>query len=101
MTLFRPHQEQDALAYAAAGGQALHLVALTPARLYDRDVARLVQTVRDLGESAVLVAATGTPRQHVVVSGLALCKACLGARVIDAVALTDILLAARPQGVAS
>lgn len=90
MTLFRPHQEADALAYAAAGGQALHLVALTPARLYDHDCARLVRTVRDLGETSVRVHRTGTAHQHVVVRGMTLLRAGLAARTVPAVTLLDI-----------
>lgn len=90
MTLFRPHQEADALAYAAAGGQALHLVALTPARLYDRDCGRLVRTVRGLGETTVRVARTGTPHQHVVVRGMTLIRAGVSARTVPAVTLLDI-----------
>lgn len=90
MTLFRPHQEADALAYAEAGGQALHLVALTPARLYDRDCDRLVRTVRALGETAVRVHRTCTPHQHVVVRGMTLIRAGLQARTVPAVTLIDI-----------
>lgn len=90
MTLFRPHQEADALAYAAAGGQALHLVALTPARLYDRNCARLVDTVRALGETAVRVARTGTERQHVEVRGMTLIRAGMAARTVPAITFVDM-----------
>lgn len=102
MTLFHPHRERDALAYAAAGGQALQLVAITPARLYDRDLPRLVATVHKLGLRAVHVARTGTARQHVVINGLPLIKACMQAQEhLPAAVLVDVLMAVADGGVAA
>ncbi len=92
MTIFHLDQEKDAVAYAAAGGQALHVLGITPARLYDRDLPRLVATARGLGLREVHVSRTATDRQHVEVRGLPLIKACMHAReYIPNVSLMDML----------
>lgn len=102
MTLFPLAFEKDALAYAAAGGQALHVLGVSPGRLYDRDLPRLVTTARSLGLREVLVARTGTARQHVVIIGLPLIKACMAAHEIPTGAvLVDILQEAHAAGAAA
>lgn len=100
MRLYRPHEETDALAYAAAGGQALHFIGITPARLYDRNLRRLVETVRSLGRPDVHVARTCTTRQHVVLQGLPLLKAGLHAERVDNASVADIVAGCRRQEVA-
>lgn len=91
MTLYRKDEERDALAYAAAGGQALHVLGVTPGRLYDRDLPRLVKTARELGQVSVHVFRTCTDRQHVVLAGMPLIRAGLGARSLHNVELVDLL----------
>lgn len=94
MRLFDQPLQADAFAYAKAGGQALHLLGLTPARLYDKDLRRLVATARELGMPDVCVAFTGTPRQHVVIKGWPLVKAVVAAGEASNVLLVDVLTAA-------
>jgi len=78
MKLFLSHQDKEARAHAAAGGQALRLQAphgsqLTEAGLlYDQCLERLVSTTRAFGFNAVVVYFTGTERQFVFLDGPAL-----------------------------
>ena len=84
----------EAVAYAAAGGQALHVhniivdKTLAPrcfvaavergediTHLFDQDRARLERTVRHLGVRVVVVERAGTPDQHVDLCGVPLRKA--------------------------
>lgn len=96
MTIFPLGYPDDALAYAAAGGQALHVLGVSSGRLYDQDLPRLVTTARNLGLDAVRVARTGTDHQHVVIIGLPLIKACMHARErIQSTTLIDMLQEAR------
>jgi len=96
MTIFPLALEADALAFAAAGGQALHVLGVSPGRLYDQDLPRLVTTARRYGMRDVRVHRTSTPRQHVVIIGLPLVSACMdGQQALPAVALVDILEEAR------
>jgi hypothetical protein len=77
---------QEALAYAAAGGQALHLHAFVTteapeafkravregreiAHLLDQDVSRLGATAARLGVRKIVIERQGTPRQHVDLCG--------------------------------
>lgn len=86
MTMFERRQLADALAHAAAGGQALHLMSGsyaylrsdTPscfrgrsiiAHLFDQDAERLVATVRKLGVRVVCIERKGQPGQHVDLCG--------------------------------
>lgn len=83
-----------ALAYAAAGGQALHLHRIIGSRtraprcflvevdagrpiahLFDADPVRLAKTVRRLGVRVVRVERPGDPRQHVDLCGKPLARA--------------------------
>ena len=92
MTIFPEALESDALKYAGAGGQALHVLGVSPGRLYDQDLPRLVTTARNLGMKEVRVARTGTERQHVVIIGLPLIKACMVAREVPpAITIVDML----------
>lgn len=84
MTIFPTDHERDALAFADAGGQALHVLGVSPGRLYDHDLGRLVGTARRLGMTGVHVHRTGTQRQHVVVIGLPLIKATMAANTVPA-----------------
>jgi hypothetical protein len=92
MTIFPKDFESDALAFAVAGGQALHVLGVSPARLYDQDLQRLVTTARSLGMIEVRVPRTCTNRQHVVIIGLPLIKATMRAQEhVPAAAMVDIL----------
>jgi hypothetical protein len=82
--LFTTWDVEEALAHAAAGGQALHLHAIIPdrktaprcfvaavdrgepiAHLFDRDRDRLIRTAKRLGVKVVYVDRDGTDRQHI------------------------------------
>ena len=83
MKRFEQREIREAVAFAAAGGQALHVWdpgergARWPgaplvfrrsrpwAHLFDQDKVRLVETVTALGVNVVVVSHEGTPRQHV------------------------------------
>lgn len=94
MRHFAARELEAAIAYAAAGGQALHThriigdwrkaprcfkVVFTRgehlAHLFDQDEVRLVATVKRLGVRVVLVERLGTPRQHVGLVGVPLRRA--------------------------
>ena len=95
MKIFQQNQLNEAKAYAAAGGQALHLfsggiadaiarVRKIPncfrgrrelAHLLDQDRNRLEKTARKLGVRVVLVDRPGTPWQHVDLCGGPLAQA--------------------------
>lgn len=101
MKVFQEREVKEAIAHSVAGGQALHLMSgsyayLRPdtpscfkgreiiAHLFDRDVKRLVATVRKLGVRSVLVERTGTDRQHVDLCGKPLDRALALARPAEA-----------------
>lgn len=88
MKQFATRELREAIAYAAAGGQALHLhryiidrskapscfkAAITRgqdiAHLFDQDEARLVDTVKRLGVRVISVERRGQPGQHVDLCG--------------------------------
>ena len=85
MRLFETRQIREARAFAASGGQALHLMtgewargwggpacfrkATEFAHLFDQDASRLVFTARLLGVRRVVLHGPGTPRQHVDLCG--------------------------------
>ena len=93
--IFAAAEVGEAVAFAADGGQALHLHSIIPdrgrapacfvrevdrggqiAHLFDRDRSRLVRTVRALGVRVVVVVEReGTARQHVDLCGGPLRKA--------------------------
>lgn len=94
MKSFPTFELDEALAYARAGGQALHLHQIIPdrrraprcfvaavdrgediAHLFDLDRARLVATAKRLGVKVVVVDRDGTDRQHVDLCGAPLRKA--------------------------
>ena len=89
----------DAIAWSAAGGQALHLMnhsgglysyrervpecfkrTKTFGHLFDQDEERLEATARRLGVRRVVVAKRGTKRQHVDLCGRPLERAMVEAR---------------------
>lgn len=83
MKSFRCMEIDEALAWAAAGNQALHLHRIIVnddaprcfvdavargediAHLFDLDTARLIRTARSLGVRVVYVDRKGTDRQHI------------------------------------
>jgi len=83
--LFETRQIREARAFAAGGGQALHLMtgdwargwggpacfqrAKEFAHLFDQDVSRLIGTARRLGVRKVAVHGPRTPGQHVDLCG--------------------------------
>jgi hypothetical protein len=92
MRVFQVRELKDAIAYAAAGGQALHLHRILGPRppacfrrdveqgkdiahLFDQDKERLVATVRRLGVRVIKVEREGTSRQHIDLCGVPLQKA--------------------------
>lgn len=94
MKSFRCLEIDEALAHAAAGGQALHLHRIIPdpdtaprcfvsavdrgediAHLFDLDEVRLIATAKRLGVRVVYVDRAGTPRQHIDLCGTPLRKA--------------------------
>lgn len=96
MKHFGAMQIEEAYAYAAAGGQALHTHEIIVdesraprcfvnairrgekiAHLFDRDQYRLVRTARQLGVRVIFVDCKGTSRQHVDLCGVPLRKALL------------------------
>jgi len=85
---------EAAVAFAAAGDQALHMMPGsfahmrkdTPgcfrrggqiAHLFDTDLVRLVATARRLGVRIIKVERGGTPRQHIDLCGKPLERACV------------------------
>lgn len=99
MKTFGVWEVEEAVEYAAAGGQALHLHNIIVdwdkapscfvravqsgeniAHLFDQDEARLIKTARSLGVNIILVEREGTPNQHIDLCGkplkkaIALCK---------------------------
>ena len=94
MKAFREREVEKAVAYAKAGGQALHLHRIIPdrrtaprcfvaavdrgesiAHMFDLNRERLVETARALGVKVVYVDRDGTDRQHVDLCGAPLRKA--------------------------
>lgn len=80
MKRFEMMQQREAIAHAAAGGQALHLHTLSAghplfakysvvAHLFDQDMKRLQQTAHSLGVRVIKVERTGQPGQHVDLCG--------------------------------
>lgn len=88
MRRFRFREIDEATAYAAEGGQALHLHRVIVdyekaprvfvdavkrgefiAHLFDQDRDRLEQTARELGVNAILVEREGRPSQHIDLCG--------------------------------
>lgn len=84
MRVFAERDVEEAIAHAAAGGQALHLHAIIPdrrraprcfvaavdrgepiAHLFDRDRERLTRTAGRLGVKVVYVDRDGTDGQHI------------------------------------
>ena len=104
MKAFKLREIREAIAHAAQGGQALHLMDeswahLRPdtpncfkgrgqiAHLFDQDKARLVATVRRLGVRVIKVEREGAPGQHVDLCGKPLALA-LGPIMLQASPLT-------------
>ena len=94
MKSFTTYEIEEAIAYAASGGQALHLhqfivnwdkapscfvrevkAGRDIAHLFDQDYARLIKTCRQLGVKVILVEREGTERQHIDLCGVPLRKA--------------------------
>lgn len=90
MRRFSHREIREAVAYAATGGQALHVwdASAWPgkapavfrrykvwAHLLDQDRARLEATARRLGVRVVVVGNPGTPRQHIDLCGGPLTRA--------------------------
>lgn len=85
MKIFQQRELREAIAYAAAGGQALHVcssaqfvTAAAPgcfkrskqfAHLLDQNAVRLVKTAKRLGVRVVVVERSAEPRQHVDLCG--------------------------------
>lgn len=88
MIIFQQMQVNEAIACAAAGGQALHLHRIIVderrapqcfvravrrgediAHLFDQDKDRLVKTVKKLGVRVIKIERIGTPRQHIDICG--------------------------------
>ena len=110
MKVFQERELKQALAHAASGGQAIHLMSGryaylrsdTPncfkgreiiAHLFDQDVQRLVKTIRRLGVRSVRVERTGTDRQHVDLCGKPLERALELARPAEADGHCTVLIA--------
>lgn len=93
MKIFKTLQVREAIAYAIAGGQALHLhqiivnIDTAPrcfinaiargehiAHLFDQDKERLVKTVRRAGVRVIHIDKEDTPRQHIDLCGAPLRK---------------------------
>lgn len=89
MKLFKQREVREAIAYAQAGGQALHLFKAMPnmpaprvfgayplwGHLIDYDEARLVETARRLGVRKIVVGRKGRRGQHVDLCGAPLERA--------------------------
>jgi len=94
MRVFQQRDVEQAIAYAAAGDQALHLhriiadwerapacfkIAINKgesiAHLFDQDAQRLTKTVKRFGVKVVVIEHKGTPRQHVDLCGQPLRRA--------------------------
>jgi len=80
MKKFAMHEVHEAVEYAGAGGQALHLHTLNSghplfsrypeiAHLFDQDLTRLEKTATRLGVRVVKVERVGEPGQHVDLCG--------------------------------
>lgn len=88
MRKFQATELKEALAFAASGGQALHLHKIIVdrkkapqcfvraiangefiAHLFDQDKQRLEETARDLGVRVILIEREGTPSQHIDLCG--------------------------------
>ncbi len=82
MILFRQREQREAIAHAASGGQALHIISgsfayLRPdtpdcakglayvAHLFDQDTKRLVSTATRLGVRQIRIERAGQPGQHI------------------------------------
>lgn len=96
MKVFQLRELSEALLFADAGGQALHLMPETYAHLrrdtpscfkgrgqiahlFDRDLARLKGKAIKLGVRVIRIEREGTPRQHIDLCGAPLRKALLEA----------------------
>jgi hypothetical protein len=94
MKLFEIRELRQAVDYAVAGNQALHLhnIIVNPrqapqcfvraiengeyiAHLFDMDEERLIKTARKLGVRVIKVERKGTPSQHIDLCGVPLVKA--------------------------
>lgn len=94
MRVFRDWEIDEAIAYAAQGGQALHLHRVIVdesraprcfvqavrrgediAHLFDQDAGRLARTARRLGVRVIKIERTGTARQHLDLCGKPLQRA--------------------------
>lgn len=94
MKVFQESEAREAIAHAAAGGQAIHChqIIVNPelapacfvravrrgeniAHLFDMDLQRLKVTARRLGVRVIVVEHEGTPRQHVDLCGQPLRRA--------------------------
>lgn len=88
MKSFETMELREAIAYAASGGQALHLHQIIMdkkkapkcfvaavnrgediAHLFDQDIARLTATARELGVRVIVVEREDTPSQHIDLCG--------------------------------
>ena len=93
MRLFKHREVKEAIAFALAGGQALHVwhpseewrrrapIAFRGpgpwAHLLDQDLKRLVQTAKRLGVKVIKVGREGTDHQHIDLCAGPLCRAFL------------------------
>lgn len=94
MKRFKTMEVEEAVAYAASGGQALHCHRIIPdrnkapqcfvravdrgeeiAHLFDLDTQRLKETAKRLGVRVVFIDKAGTPGQHLDLCGAPLKKA--------------------------
>ena len=90
MKLFEERQIREAYAYAACGGQALHLFSWPgvypgapgcfkntkqAGHLFDQDKDRLIVTAKQFGVRRIKVSNEGTKKQHVDLCGRPLQKA--------------------------
>lgn len=115
LKVFSVWNVEEAIAWAQAGGQSLHLHRVIPnrataprcfvaavdrgqdiAHLFDQDLARLKRCAYDLGVGRIVVEKIGTPRQHVDLCGRPLamlkeiagtirCETCFGKGTIKAI----------------
>lgn len=88
MKLFSALEVEEAVAFAATGGQALHLHRIIPdrksaprcfvravdrgepiAHLFDQNLIRLGATAKKLGVRVIIVERADTPRQHIDLCG--------------------------------
>jgi hypothetical protein len=92
---FEQHELRDAIAYAKAGEQALHVHRMNLnghplfrrypliAHLFDQNIGRLTCTARALGVRVVKIEHRGTDRQHIDLCGKPFEKACLCCEQMD------------------